>query len=55
MGPEDTQRLERIKRWLNSEANLIPIWHSLHEGLPTLLLDFENYLLKCEAERQARG
>ena len=48
MDPEDKQRLERARKWLYDYGKFA-------EGLPELLLAFENYLLKCEAERQAHG
>jgi hypothetical protein len=49
MDPADKARLERARKWLREEG------HYITPGLPRLLVEFENYLLKCEAERQARG
>ena len=49
MDPNDERCLERAKKWLRESHNYGAI------DLPKLLVEFENYLLTCEAERQARG
>ena len=50
MDPADKARLERARKWTDDNGYFI---ESL--DLPRVLVEFENYLLKCEVKRQARG
>jgi hypothetical protein len=47
MDTSDELRLARATAWLHKERP-----HFLEDWLPDVLLDFEKYLLECEAERQ---
>ena len=51
MDSADTQRLERAKKWLNEREHLT----IYSEGVAQLLVEFENFLLACEAERMRQG